>query len=328
MSDSDGDQSAPPDVQHGDEVPADQAPAGAGAAGAAGAAGTHPVWAAAAGRGGGGGSNKGGGSTSLFAPISMMELELRGRGDLDGASSTASVHGKDKRREKGKRKNAKRPREYDDADDDDDDDDDGRASVMGSEPDLANAAFGGKRKACVPCGSEVSDDALSVTSTDKRAAHARAFPVSGVTCVGCALPAKVVPVVEFISKNMSSMSEVALFKMAAMVYLNKVAEPAEEEGVSVPVSTTQPHPHCAASASLTRPRANDSRGTGRTSGRTSRCTRSTPSSSASRTSARWLQCARRSRCNCCAATRRAASSRSTSRTPSRFSRSSPRPAAS
>ena len=100
---------------------------------------------------------------------------------------------------------------------------------------LAGAAFGGKRKAaCVPCGSEVSDDALSVTSTEKREAHRRAFPVSGVNCVGCALPAKVFPVNDFITKNMASMSELALFKMAGLVYLNKVAEPAEEEGVTVP----------------------------------------------------------------------------------------------
>ena len=225
MSDSDGDESVPPDVQHGDAVPADHAPAtDAGGDGAATA--THPVWAAAAaGRGGGGGAPKGG-SGSLFAPISMMELELRGRGDFDGASSAASVRGKEKQR---KKKPKSPPRDYDD------DDDDEEASVAGSEPDIANAAFGGKRKAAPhACGSEVSDDALSVASADKRAAHSRAFPVSGVHCVGCALPAKIAPVNEFIQKNMASMSELALFKMAAMVYINKVAEPAEEEGVSVP----------------------------------------------------------------------------------------------
>lgn len=239
MSDSDDDGSMPPDVQ-GDAVPAGGAAAGTGAADgtAAGAVPTHPVWAAAAGRGSGGASSRAG-ANSQFAPISMMELELRRRGDLDGASSTGSDRGggnKDKRRaDKSKRrKKDKRPRDYDD-EDDEEGDDDGSASAVGSEPDLAGAAFGGKRKAaCVPCGSEASDDALSVASSDKRAAYARAFPVDGVHCVGCALPAKVVPVVEFIQKNMANMSELALFKMAAMVYLNKVAEPAEEEGVSVP----------------------------------------------------------------------------------------------
>ena len=233
MSDSDGDESAPPDVQHGDEVSADQGAAGNANDGTP-AAPTHPVWAAAAGRGGGAPK---GSSGSMYAPISMMELELRGRGDLDGASSTASDRGggKSKRRgdkEKHRSSSKKRPRDYDDEDEEEDDD---GASALGSEPDLAGAAFGGKRKAaCVPCGSEVSDDALSVTSTEKREAHKRAFPVSGVNCVGCALPAKVFPVNDFIQKNMASMSELALFKMAAMVYLNKVAEPAEEEGVTVP----------------------------------------------------------------------------------------------
>lgn len=230
MSDSDDNDSMPPDVQ-GDAVPANP-PAGAGG-GAAGtpAAPTHPVWAAAAGHSAGGSAPKGG-TSSVFAPISMMELELRGRGDLDGASSTASVRGRGTRRDGSRKKKEKRPRDYTDTGEEDDDD---GASAMGSEPDLAGAAFGGKRKAsCVPCGSEASDDGLSVTSTEKRAAHARAFPVSGVTCVGCALPAKVAPVVEFIQKNMATMSELALFKMAAMVYLNKVAEPAEEEGVTVP----------------------------------------------------------------------------------------------
>ena len=67
-----------------------------------------------------------------------------------------------------------------------------------------------------------------------RARHERAFPVTGVTCVGCALPAKIHPVTDFIAKNMSTMSELALYKMAALVYKTKVAEPAEEEGVDVP----------------------------------------------------------------------------------------------
>ena len=245
MSDSDGEGSAPPDVQ-GDAVPA----ATAGAAAAAPTAPTHPVWAAAAGRGAGSAAGRGGGNGSLFAPISMMELELRRRGDLDGASSTASDRGgKDKRHGggKNKRRRKKRPQDYADSDDDEEEavEADDASSIQGSEPDLAGAAFGGKRKAsCVPCGSEASDDAMSVASSQKRAAHARAFPVSGVHCVGCALPAKVAPVVEFIQKNMANMSELSLFKMAAMVYLNKVAEPAEEEGVSVPVrSELGPQPH-------------------------------------------------------------------------------------
>ena len=80
----------------------------------------------------------------------------------------------------------------------------------------------------------MSDDGVSVTSSVVRARHERAFPITGVTCVGCALPAKIQPVTDFITKNMSSMAELALYKMAALVYKTKVAEPAEEEGVDVP----------------------------------------------------------------------------------------------
>ena len=138
MSDSDGDESAPPDVQHGDEVSADQGAAGNADDGTP-AAPTHPVWAAAAGRGGGAPK---GSSGSMYAPISMMELELRGRGDLDGASSTASDRGgKSKRRgekEKHRGSSKKRPRDYDDEDEEEDDD---GASALGSEPDLAGAAL-------------------------------------------------------------------------------------------------------------------------------------------------------------------------------------------
>jgi hypothetical protein len=180
----------------------------------------------------------------MYAPISMMELEIRGRNDLDGASSTASdrgggrgrskEHGAKHKRDKSK---GKRPREYDDDDDDadreDEDEDDNRSAAS---LDIAGAAFGGmaSKKACRPCASEASDDGASVTSSVVRARHERAFPVTGVTCVGCALPAKITPVTDFIAKNMSTMSELALYKMAALVYKTKVAEPAEEEGVDVP----------------------------------------------------------------------------------------------
>ena len=91
-----------------------------------------------------------------------------------------------------------------------------------------------RRDGAVACASEASDDGASVTSSVVRARHERAFPVTGVTCVGCALPGKIQPVVDFIAKNMSSMSELALYKMAALVYKTKVADPAEEEGVDVP----------------------------------------------------------------------------------------------
>jgi hypothetical protein len=249
MNGSSDDESQPPEPA-GDAVDANNLPNQAGPPPpppAAAAPPAHPVWAAAAGRGGGGG-NKQVRPESMYAPISMMELEIRGRNDLDGASSTASDRGGGRGRGHGRSKEQsgkhkkdkakKRPREYDDDDDDaereDGDEDDGRSAAS---LDIAGAAFGGvaNQKACRPCGSATeSDDGESVTSSVVRARHERAFPVTGVTCVGCALPAKITPVTDFIAKNMSTMSELALYKMAALVYKTKVAEPAEEEGVDVP----------------------------------------------------------------------------------------------
>ena len=94
MSDSDEDGSVPPYAQ-GEAVDAAHLPQAAGAAaGPPPAATQHPVWAAAAGAGRGANKNK---PDSMYKPISMMELEIRGRGDLDGGSSTASVRGEDSR---------------------------------------------------------------------------------------------------------------------------------------------------------------------------------------------------------------------------------------
>jgi len=241
MDDSDVDDESVAPEPVGDAVDAQDLPAAAGGGGGPPqAANQHPVWAAAAGRGRSAAKNK---PDSVFGPISMLELEIRGRNDLDGASSTASDRGGRRGKDAGKhsssKKKTKRPREYDDdgADSgDDDDDNDGAESTASA--DMAGAAFGGaaasKKRACAPCGSEMSDDGVSVTSSVVRARHERAFPVTGVTCVGCALPSKITPVTDFIAKNMSTMSELALYKMAALVYKTKVAEPAEEEGVDVP----------------------------------------------------------------------------------------------
>jgi len=242
MDDSDND-SDPPEPT-GDAVGGDALPDAAGGGGAAAApaappaAPQHPVWAAAAGAGRGGSSKHR--SESLFGPISMLELEIRGRTDLDGASSTASFQGGRGKDKAHKRAKEKRPREYDDEDSEEEGTDRDGADSSAS-LDMAGAAFGGggggaanKKRACRPCASEASDDGASVTSSVVRARHERAFPVTGVTCVGCVLPAKIQPVADFIAKNMSQMSELALYKMAGLVYKTKVAEPAEEEGVDVP----------------------------------------------------------------------------------------------
>lgn len=193
------------------------------------------------------------------APISMLELEIRARNEFDGASSVAeSVDGR--RRQKRQRHAAGLRREDfadGDAPNDDDRDNNGLEDDDDNPPQL-NRRSGGTNAvnaAAFGCGgggddeSDVcrphngcramsalsdSEDAQSVASSEMRDAHKRAFPISGVTCVGCALPGKVVPVDDFVRASCDKMQELALFKMAALIYQQKVAEPAHREGLHVP----------------------------------------------------------------------------------------------
>jgi len=258
MSDAAGsdNESAPPSAA-GDAVPA----------AVHNAAHQHPVWRAAAGKGTGkpaAAPAPAAPNPGRYAPISMLALEIRQRGELDGASSVGSESGRSARERSSKRaRGAGRMREYDDEDEDEEEDEDEDEEDADGDDDagglLAGAAFGtgggsgsgdgkkkkkkqqggGKKRRGDNDGTQLSlvsdtDDAASITSSAARAAHKRAFPVSGISCVGCALPAKVVAVDEFVMKNCEKMSEASLFKMAALKYKTNVAEPAEAEGVPVP----------------------------------------------------------------------------------------------
>ena len=157
----------------------------------------------------------------------------------------------------GERQREEPPRDYDDVDNDDEEgeenDDDASQSDVASGADvMAGAAFGGgggggprhkksrlpRSKRCGDCTTlsvaSDTDDGVSISSSQQREAHRRAFPVSGVECVGCALPAKVVAVDDFVRTSCDKMQETALFKMAALIYQQKVAEPALAEDVPVP----------------------------------------------------------------------------------------------
>lgn len=211
----------------------------------------HPVWQRAA---GGGSSSKGAkakaGTTTAygkFAPISMAALELRARNEFDGSSSVGSERGHTKRSRSPIRNNEENDDQLPDYDEDSDDDGSEAASGMDV---VAGAAFGGaprpgatkkkstKKKSKKDCTTmslaSDTDDGISITSSERRDAHCRAFPVTGVDCVGCALPAKVTAVDDFVRNSCDKMQEAALFKMAALVYQQKVAEPAIAEGVPVP----------------------------------------------------------------------------------------------
>jgi len=227
--------SAPPSVA-GDAVPA------AGASG-----GQHPLWQtmmSSGGSGRGGGNKRGRAPSpreppplpapSRFAPISMLELELRARNELDGASSAASDDERSRRREK-----EPHVADYgaDESEGGDDVDERPRArrrrSADEDEDQVAGAAFGINRTTALSVVSD-TDDSASVTSETMRDLHRLAFPISGVSCVGCAMPTKVVAVDDFVRTTCDKMTEHALYKMAALVYCQKVVEPARAEGVAAP----------------------------------------------------------------------------------------------
>ena len=221
----------------------------------------HPLWARAAGRGGDpmadkknrrGGAAALGGGPSKFRPISLNELEVRTRRELDGGS-TAAGDSEDEEGAQGQKHaseredHARRKRRRDDDEDDEDDDvhcadytprgkrEDPRAGGIAEQ--VAQAAFGGGAARYHSTALSVTsdtDDSESVSSAQLREAQRRACPISGVDCVGCVLPAKVAPVDEFVRSSCDKMQQNALYKMAALVYKTKVAEPAEAEGLQVP----------------------------------------------------------------------------------------------
>ena len=340
MDDDESDNESAPPPANGHAVPAAAAANGAAAAAANGAAQPqppapqHPLWERAAGRGGGGGGGGGGGpkgnpgqvtSQGRFGPISMAALEQRARHEFDGASSVGArtAHERSKadkpRRARGEtddEDNGDEPRrrkkrregvhDYDDLENADDEDDNRSEAASGADV-CAGAAFGGggaRRNTCrsLSVASDTDDGVSSVTSSRAREAHRRAFPISGETCVGCALPAKVGPVDEFVRTHCDKMREEALFKMAALIYQQQVVEPAESEDVPVPVrhaiQTIHAHTRGKKTDTCVCAFACQSCGHGRTSGLITQCTAWTPRCSATRTCARWPRCARPSSCRC------------------------------
>ena len=271
MDDEQSENESVPPAANGHAVPAAAAAAANG--NPAPAVPQHPLWERSAGRGGGGAKKPSPGQTTSqgrFCPISMAVLEQRARNEFDGASSvgarTAHARTKDatrsrrvhedddddddddepcraKKKKKKKKNHGTRVHDYDDLEDADDEED-ARSEAASGVDVCAGAAFGGggggggggQGNNChtLSIASDTDDGVSSVTSSRAREAHRRAFPISGETCVGCALPAKVGPVDEFVRTNCDKMKEEALFKMAALVYHQKVVEPAEAEDVPVP----------------------------------------------------------------------------------------------
>jgi hypothetical protein len=258
MDDDESDNESAPPPANGHAVPAAAAANGAAQAQPQPPAPQHPLWERAAGRGAGGGPKGNPGQTTSqgrFGPISMAALEQRARHEFDGASSVGARNERSKadkpRRARGEtddeeeddrgkhKKRRDSVNDYDDLENADDEDDNRSEAASGADV-CAGAAVGGgaaRRNTCrsLSIASDTDDGVSSVTSSRAREAHRRAFPISGETCVGCALPAKVGPVDDFVRTHCDKMREEALFKMAALIYQQQVVEPAESEDVPVPL---------------------------------------------------------------------------------------------
>lgn len=207
------------------------------------------------------------GAVPKYERISLAELEARQHADADGADSRIDSEDEDewtriarappgpsatkrKRKAKGPREETRAGVKDDERDlvtsedDEDDEDDEGDGGGGGGGGDeggrrrklaglMGQAAFGGGGAHHYGASDAASEQ--SVTSSKRRKdAMKDAFPVRGLSCVGCALSNRIGPVNRFVKDYISQMTEDALFKMAALCYRREVAEPAEREGAPVP----------------------------------------------------------------------------------------------
>lgn len=220
------------------------------------------------GRGGGGSGGRGrggkddGSQVTRFERLSSLALEMDGFRELDDGDSSlfsASVRSEKQRQSKVSKRTRARKIFEEDSDEDNDDDvsvlapseingGDGvepprftkkakkaGASVAADADMLATAAFGGAGGVTGLSSDEDDEDGDSVaSSSQQKTAMKAAFPIKGVTCVGCALAHRIVPVECFVIDNIHRMAPEALFKFAALKYITDVVEPAKKEGILSP----------------------------------------------------------------------------------------------
>jgi hypothetical protein len=184
----------------------------------------------------------------------MIELELKARTELDGTSTVASDDEEKTHRRRSRESRGQATADYGDEDSEASEAFDlparkrrrdanananaGAPRARQEEDDeeaMAGAAFGiGGAGGALSVVHSDTDDSVSVTSSAVRESQRRAFPIQGVHCVGCAMPTKVTAVDDFVRTSCDKMTDTALYKMAALVYVQKVVEPADKEGVPAP----------------------------------------------------------------------------------------------
>jgi hypothetical protein len=108
-----------------------------------------------------------------------------------------------------------------------------RKSTVSNEEMFSATAFGARTNNTADA---MSDNESLVSRTSSRRmgdAQKNAFPVRGVTCVGCALANRIEPVERFVRTNVGRQAENALWKFASLTWQREVVEPARREGVHV-----------------------------------------------------------------------------------------------
>ena len=110
-----------------------------------------------------------------------------------------------------------------------------RSKRQRSQASLSGAAFGFGGRA----HDEESDagSRSQTSSVRRRELQERIFPVPGLRCVLCSLAHRIQPVEAFIDENATRLETSALFRFAALVFKEKVKDPLEAEGASVPEVT-------------------------------------------------------------------------------------------
>lgn len=98
---------------------------------------------------------------------------------------------------------------------------------------MAAAAFGGRQHQNTGDTSDEESQVSRTSSKRKRDAYKEAFPVRGISCVGCSLTNRIGPVKKFVNAHVGEMREDALWRNAARVWKKEVMEPAQREGVEV-----------------------------------------------------------------------------------------------
>lgn len=159
-----------------------------------------------------------------YERLSSLALELDGfRETADGANSSLFSG------ESAKKKKPSKRRTVAAMDSDVSVDDMPQKKKKPSDVGVTNDIFG-------ELGVSDEDESASVFSTQsaRDEARKRIFPVKNISCLGCALPQRMAPIETFVRDNIEKMAPEALWRLAALTWINQVCKPCKAEGVDVP----------------------------------------------------------------------------------------------